>query len=274
MRLAPSSSEAQHASMDGSSDGTAISIEGASKEFETKSGQSVRALSELTFTVRAGEFVSLVGPSGCGKSTTLRLVAGLQPPSTGRLILNGEVVDAPRREVGMMFQTPTLLPWRTTLKNVLLPIEVARGADMARARERAKELLKVVGLEGFEEAHPRELSGGMQQRAAVARLLISDPEILLLDEPFGALDELTRDQMDLELLRIWQGTGKTVLLVTHSINEAVFMSDRVLVFSPRPGQIVADLTMDLPRPRTSAVLSQPQFQGAVADVRRALGLET
>ena len=222
--------------------------------YQTASGP-VEALRDISLDVAQGEFVSLVGPSGCGKSTLLRIIAGLRPPTSGAVAVNGTVVAKPIANVGMVFQAPVLLKWRTILDNVLLPAELA-GLATASYRQRAVDLLRLVGLGDFAAKRPNELSGGMQQRASICRALLLDPPLLLMDEPFGALDAMTRDDMNLELLRMWgEGLGsgglrKTILFVTHSIPEAVILSDRVVVMSQRPGSIAAVQAIDLPRPRT------------------------
>ncbi len=221
-------------------------VEGIEKTYIGRDGV-LRALRDISFQVMAGEFVTMVGPSGCGKTTLLRIVGGLLP-AAGRISIAGRPLTGPRREIGFVFQTPSLLPWRTVLKNVTLPLEIANPKGWS-PEKRARELLELVGLKGFENAYPHELSGGMQQRVAIARALIHDPSILLMDEPFGALDAITREQMNLELLRIWEARQKTVLLVTHNIQEAIFLADRVLVMGPRPGHIEATVAVDLPRPR-------------------------
>ena len=218
-----------------------IALDRVGMTYAARSGP-VEALRDISFGVRRGEFVALVGPSGCGKSTLLRIVAGLRPPTGGDVVVDGRRVARPMAEVGMVFQAPVLLKWRTVLDNVLLPAELA-GLDPKRHRDRARELLRLVGLGDFEAKLPRELSGGMQQRASLCRALLLDPPLLLMDEPFGALDAMTRDEMNLELLRVWgEGTDgrrdrKTILFVTHSIPEAVFLADRVVVMSPRPGRV-------------------------------------
>ncbi len=229
----------------------AIEIDGLGMTYAAESGP-VEALRDVSLRVSPGEFVALVGPSGCGKSTLLRIVAGLRRATTGRVAVNGTEVRQPIPAVGMVFQAPVLLRWRSVLDNVLLPAELAR-LDPRRYRARAHELLALVGLEGFADKRPSELSGGMQQRAALCRALLLDPPLLLMDEPFGALDALTRDDMNLELLRVWGEGGaarKTILFVTHSIPEAVFLADRIVVMSPRPGRIAAVAPVGLPRPRT------------------------
>jgi NitT/TauT family transport system ATP-binding protein len=227
----------------------------------------VRALDGLTFDVDAGEFVSVLGPSGCGKSTLLKLASGLLKPTSGRLELSGRTVDGPRREVGIVFQQATLLPWKTVLDNVLVPVR-AMGGDVAAARERASQLLRTVRLEAFASHYPHELSGGMQQRVGIVRALVHDPALLLMDEPFAALDAMTREAMMLELQRIWAGTGKSVLFITHSIPEAVFLSDRVVVLSPRPGRVVRTLEIDLPRPRTMETMGAARFSELCNELRR------
>jgi NitT/TauT family transport system ATP-binding protein len=251
-------------------DGRIISMRNLSKVYATQD-EPLLALRDVTLDVGAGEFVSFVGPSGCGKSTLLNIVGGLLDRTSGDLWFKGEDQREARREIGMMFQTPVLFEWRTVVDNVLLPVEIL-GLNKSAYRPRALELLDLTGLKGFEEAYPRHLSGGMQQRAALSRVLIYDPEVLLLDEPFGALDEFTRETMNLELLRIWTATGKTVVFVTHNINEAVFLSDRVVVMTPRPGQIARIVGVDLPRPRTRDVMKQPAYAETVFEVREVLGV--
>jgi len=248
-----------------------ISIDGASITFKRR-GESVMALQDVSLTIDAGRFTSIIGPSGCGKSTLLRLIADILPPSSGRILIGGAPPGQARREhaIGFVFQQPTLLPWRTIRQNVALPLTVVGHGSLRRSGRTPDELLDLVGLRGFERALPSELSGGMQRRAAIARALVLKPDVLLLDEPFGALDEITRQRMNLELLRIWGESGTTALLVTHSIAEAVFMSDDVVVMSPRPGRITATLPTDLPRQRTLAMMSTQPFFEAVNSVRDAL----
>ncbi|MGD1996463.1 MAG: ABC transporter ATP-binding protein [Anaerolineae bacterium] len=226
-------------------------------------------LDGISFQVTEAEFVCLVGPSGCGKTTLLRLVMGLEQPTAGRICLEGEVVDRPRRDTGVVFQEPTLMAWRTVEANVALPLEVAR-VPATDIRRKTRALLDLVGLAGFEDAYPAQLSGGMAQRVALARALIHDPRLLLLDEPFGALDALTRERMGRELLRIWRARRKTAVMVTHSVPEAVFLADRVLVLGPRPASIVAEVEVNRPRPRTSALLGDPAFAALTRRVREAL----
>jgi NitT/TauT family transport system ATP-binding protein len=241
-------------------DRIAVSVEEVSQRFALRDRELV-ALEDINVTVREGEFVSVIGPSGCGKSTLLRLIAGLIPPSSGTILIGDETpVEArARSEIGFVFQEPTLLPWRTALDNVTLLTKVARRGTAAERRRRGLELLELVGLAEFADAHPAKLSGGMQRRVGIARALALDPRILLLDEPFGALDELTRQQMNLELLRIWAEQRTTAVLVTHNVGEAVFLSDRVLVMGTRPGRVIEEVTIDLPRPRRLELLQDGAF---------------
>lgn len=231
--------------------------------------EEVVALDRIDLTVGKGEFVSFVGPSGCGKSTLLNLVAGLFPASSGEVLLLGDPVVEPSRRVGFMFQTPVLLPWRTVESNVLLPAEVF-GMDLGEKRRRARAVIEAVGLGEFANAYPNQLSGGMQQRVALARVLTYEPEFLLMDEPFGALDEFTREAMNLELLRIVQSAGITVLFVTHNIGEAVFMSNRVVVMTPRPGKVSGIVDVSLPQPREIRMMHDPVFADLVFEVREIL----
>jgi len=229
----------------------------------------LEALDEAIFSVAANEFVSIIGPSGCGKSTLLRILAGLVRPTGGQVLLEGVPMSGPHREIGFMFQHANLMPWRSALRNVMLPLEI-EAVPRAEAERRARELLGLVGLTGFEEALPRDLSGGMRQRVALARALVYDPEVLLLDEPFGALDALTRERMNWELLRIWEMRRKTVLMVTHDIQEAVFLSDRVLVMTPLPGRIKQEVVIDLPRPRAQDDLYSLRFLSLARTLRDSL----
>jgi NitT/TauT family transport system ATP-binding protein len=230
--------------------GALIRIDGVSQVFAAgRRRDPVPALDGIDLEVGENELVTLVGRSGCGKSTLLRIVAGLLRPSAGAVTIDGVPVTRPRRDVSVMFQRPALLPWRNVLENVLLPVEV-HGLDRREYRRRALDLLELAGLEGFAERAPWELSGGMQQRVALCRALVSDPRILLMDEPFAALDALTREDLSLELQRIWQEHRKTIVFVTHSIEEAVILADRVVVMSPRPGRIARIVRVDLPRPRS------------------------
>ncbi|SEB23710.1 ABC transporter ATP-binding protein [Variovorax sp. YR216] len=242
-----------------------IRIEGLSKHFGD-GGDGVLALQGIDCAIEQGSFVTIVGPSGCGKSTLLRILAGLLDYRIGRVLLDGQPIRGTRRDVGVVFQSSILLPWRTILENVMLPAEVL-GIPMKQARERAMQLLHMVRLDGFEHKLPRQLSGGMQQRASIARALLHDPKILLMDEPFGALDAMTRERMNLELQRIWMESGKTVVLITHSIPEAVFLGDQVFVMSPRPGTLERVLPIDLPRPRSMEVMAHPVFAAASTSIR-------
>jgi NitT/TauT family transport system ATP-binding protein len=228
----------------------------------------VAAIRDLSFSIRKGEFVSILGPSGCGKSTLLRIVSGLLRPTSGKVIVADAEVKSPRPDIGIVFQQPTLLPWKTVLENVLAPIRAMR-MPVAHYKDRAHDLLRLVGLGDFVNHYPYELSGGMQQRVGIARGLIHDPAVLLMDEPFAALDAMSREFMMDELQRIWMTTGKSVLFITHSIPEAVYLSDRVLTLSPRPGRVVDDLQIDLPRARNVTTMGQPIF-GEYATHLRAL----
>jgi len=245
--------------------GKLVEVSDVTKVYPTADGD-VLALDRVSFDVRAGEFLSLVGPSGCGKSTLAMLVAGLYPATSGSISLDGAVVDRPQTNLGIVFQNPVLLAWRRALDNVLLQVEM-RGLDPGAYRERAGQLLASVGLQGFEHRYPHELSGGMRQRVSLCRALIHDPPLLLMDEPFGALDALTRDQMTLDIQRIWGRGQKTVLFITHSITEALFLSDRVIVLTPRPGKIDTILEVDLPRPRRLAVREDPRFAAMARCIR-------
>jgi NitT/TauT family transport system ATP-binding protein len=235
-------------------------------------GSSILAVKDVTQSVNEGEFVSIIGPSGCGKSTLLKIVSGLLSPTKGEVYIKGKKVEGPQRGIGMAFQDPNLLPWRTAIKNVLLPIEIL-NEDLETYKKKALELFKLVNLNGFEEKYPWELSGGMQQRVSLIRALIHEPDILLLDEPFGALDALTREEMNLELQKIWMAKKKTILFVTHSIQEAVFLSDRVIVMSPRPGTIIHEEKIELKRPRNLKMMSSPEFIDYITSLRSKLGLK-
>jgi NitT/TauT family transport system ATP-binding protein len=249
---------------------SSIHIKGVEKVYRTARGDDVRALMPIALDIADGEFVSVVGPSGCGKTTLLRIVAGLTPPTVGEVIFRGTPIRGPRRDVGVVFQAPALFPWKTVLENALLPAAVQR-LDRATARTRALQLLGLVGLDGFETKYPHELSGGMQQRNAIVRALIHDPAILLLDEPFGALDALTREQMNLLLQKVWMESRKTALLITHSIPEAVFLSDRVVVMSPRPGRILEIIPVPEPRPRVLGLTATERYGRLVDRIRSLLG---
>jgi NitT/TauT family transport system ATP-binding protein len=254
--------------------GVPIIVRTVSKRYRVARGGEVAALSEIDLSVGAGEFVSIVGPSGCGKSTLLMLIAGLIPPTTGTIEVDHRRVKGAVRNIAIVFQRDVLLDWRTVLANVLLPVEIKK-LDRATHLHKARELLRSVGLAEFEEKYPAELSGGMRQRVAICRALVQDPGLLLMDEPFGALDALTREQMNLDLQRIWQRDRKTVLFITHSIEEAVLLSDRVVVMSSRPGRVADIVTNDLPRPRGAHTRSEPPFVEHVERIRRhflALGV--
>lgn len=248
----------------------ALVVKNLSAVFPNGNG-GLRALENVSFTVRSKEFLCVLGPSGSGKSTLLRILSGLLQPTTGEVYLHGQMVDGAPRNVGFVFQKANLMPWRTVLENIILPLEL-RGASPQVAQQQAQQLIELVGLQGFEETLPRDLSGGMAQRVAIARALVHNPEILLLDEPFGALDAMTRERMGAELLRIWEHHYKTVVMVTHSINEALFLADRVLVLSQRPGQIRLNLPVNLSRPRTEEVFYTPEFAELARKVRQAIGL--
>jgi NitT/TauT family transport system ATP-binding protein len=244
-----------------------ISVGGLGKIYRTREGNDIHALTDANFAIEEGEFVTVVGPSGCGKSTLLKILAGILRRTTGDVTLGGRPVDGPSRDVGVVFQAPVLLPWRNVLENVMLPVEIQKRDRVAFER-RALDYLKLVGLEGFERKYPNELSGGMQQRVGISRALVHEPALLLMDEPFGALDAMTREAMNLELLRIWKESRKTVLLVTHSIPEAVFLADRVIVMTPRPGRISEIIEIDLPRPRSLKMINSEAFGRYVMAIRR------
>jgi NitT/TauT family transport system ATP-binding protein len=248
----------------------AVDISGASLTFETADGK-VEALSKVDLQIAAGDFVSLIGPSGCGKTTLLRIIADLEQPSAGTVLINGlPPQDARvRRQYGYVFQAPALYPWRTVERNVMLPLEVM-GYDAAERKARARRYLELVNLSGFERKFPWQLSGGMQQRASIARALSFDPALLLMDEPFGALDEIVRDHLNEQLLRLWDNTGKTVVFVTHSIPEAVFLSTKIVVMSPRPGRIIDVIACDSPRDRTLEFRETPEFLRIAQRVRAGL----
>jgi len=229
----------------------------------------LHALHDISFSVCAEQFVCVLGPSGSGKTTLLRILAGLLPPTQGEVLFGNSSLKAPRHGVGMVFQKANLMPWRTVLDNILLPLEI-QHVPRTEALAKAHALVELVGLIGFEASLPRDLSGGMAQRVAIARALIHEPDLLLLDEPFGSLDALTRERMGIELIRIWQARRKTVIMVTHSISESLFLADRVLVLSPRPGRLRLDLTVDLPRPREEDIRYSPAFSALARQVREAI----
>ena len=248
-------------------DHAAVAIKDVSKHFKA----GVTALSGIDLEVQPREFVSLIGPSGCGKSTLLRIIGNLIEPSSGTVEVNGKPADRARldHDYGIVFQEAVLYDWRTVWKNIALPLELLKWSRERRSA-RVKEMLDLVELEGFEDHHPWQLSGGMQQRVAIARALSFDPALLLMDEPFGALDEMTRERLNLELLRIWDASGSTIVFVTHSIPEAVFLSTRVVVMSARPGRVAGIVEVDLPHPRTVETREQPRFFELVTDVRERL----
>jgi NitT/TauT family transport system ATP-binding protein len=249
---------------------TVVAVKDVSKQFGR--GGTV-ALQGIDLEIAEREFVSLIGPSGCGKSTLLRIVGDLIRPSSGSVVVNGKPARQARidRDYGIVFQDPVLYDWRTVAKNIALPLEMARWPRRRRS-ERVREMLELVELSGFENHHPWQLSGGMQQRVSIARALSFDPALLLMDEPFGALDEMTRERLNMELLQIWEQSGSTIVFVTHSISEAVFLSTRVVVMSPRPGRISDVISIDLPQPRTAATREEPRFFELVTQVREALHL--
>jgi NitT/TauT family transport system ATP-binding protein len=247
-----------------------VELQGVSREYHTRSGP-VLAIEHMSIAVRESEFVAILGPSGCGKSTVLKMIAGLLPPSRGKVLVDGRAVTGPLERLGMVFQSPVLLRWRTVLNNVLFPAE-ALGQRGPAMRERAVRLIQLVGLQGFEQKYPHELSGGMAQRVSLARALLLDPGLLLMDEPFGALDALTRDEMGFELLHIWQERPKTVLFVTHSIGESVLLADRVLLMTPRPGKVALEVPIDLPRPRTPRMRTFARFGALVGGLQEAIGI--
>jgi NitT/TauT family transport system ATP-binding protein len=246
--------------------GSAISVNRVAHVYESQDGSDVHALADISLEIGDRKFVAVVGPSGCGKSTLLRIVAGLIEPTEGSVSIGGATVTAPREDVGIVFQTPTLLPWATVLSNVLFPLSL-RGRIDAATRASAEGLLRLAGLAGFEQKVPNELSGGMQQRVAICRALVTNPSVLLMDEPFGALDALTREEMSLELLRICERDPKAIYFVTHSVSEAVLLSDEVVVMSSRPGRIVDRVPIDLPRPRSFAFIDRPNFLASARRIR-------
>lgn len=246
----------------------AIELQDVQKVFETDSN-TVEALAQISLRINLGEFVSMIGPSGCGKTSLMRIVGDLEKPTAGSVRVLGKVPETARRErlVGCVFQNPSLLAWRTVEENVRLPAEIFGDAEVL---DRVADAIEIVGLAGFETAYPRELSGGMQSRVAIARVLTFRPSVLLMDEPFGALDEITREKMQIELLRIWHVTGAAVIFITHSISEALLLSDRVVVMSARPGRIAEDLAVNFPRPREDALRADPEFVQMEAHLRDQL----
>jgi NitT/TauT family transport system ATP-binding protein len=249
-----------------------IQISGLKKTFATRSGEAVQALSDVDLDIAKNEFVSVVGPSGCGKTTLLRILAGLERASAGTVRFGGELVTGTRADVGVVFQQPTLLPWNTVLSNVMLPVQL-KGDRSPEKVDRAKRLLSFVGLGDFTGKYPFELSGGMQQRVAICRALMREPRVLLMDEPFGALDAMTREFMNVEVMRLWSEERKTVVFITHSIPEAVLLGDRVLVMSPRPGRIAGVVDVDIGRPRSLQTMSAARFAELCGHIRGVLGSE-
>ena len=235
-----------------------IVVSSLEKTYATRGRTQVQALAGISVEIGTGEFITIVGQSGCGKTTLLKILAGLLQRSAGSVTLRGQPVDEPSRDIGIVFQDPVLLPWRTVFDNVMLPVEVL-GLDRKSSAKRGMDLLGLVGLRGFEEKYPHELSGGMRQRVAIARALVHDPSLLLMDEPFGALDAMTREFMNLELLRIWKESGKTIVFITHSIPDAAFLADRVIVMSARPGRIKEIVEVTLPRPRDLDMMASDDF---------------
>jgi NitT/TauT family transport system ATP-binding protein len=246
-----------------------LSVRGVVVQFAASAGGTLHALGPVSFDIEPGAFVSLVGPSGSGKSTLIRVLAGLQTPDKGQALLGGEPINGPTRRVALMFQDANLMPWRTVVDNVALPLEIA-GVDREQRQRQAHQLLPRLGLTEFADAYPGELSGGMAQRTALGRVLIQRPDVLLLDEPFGALDAMTREQVSGDLLRLWSAERPTVVMVTHDVNEAVRLSDRVIVLSRRPGRVVADVAVTLPRPRTQADVYQASFGELAGRIRGAI----
>ncbi|HYH10957.1 MAG TPA: ABC transporter ATP-binding protein [Thermomicrobiales bacterium] len=249
--------------------GVLIECDGVSKRYATQRGGEVVALAEADFSIAEGEFITCVGPSGCGKTTLLRMLGGLVSPTTGSIRLRGTPVTTPRPEISVVAQQAVLLPWRTALQNVMLPVEIQR-LNKKTYGARALELLRTVGLEAFTDKYPFELSGGMQQRNSIARALVTDPKILLMDEPFAALDAMTREEMAVELQRIWLESQKAVFFITHSISEAVYLGDRVIVLSARPGRILTIVDVDLERPRGVEVMASPEFGAYAGQIRKLL----
>lgn len=250
-----------------------IAIAGVSKIFRGRTGE-VHALDDIDLNIRRGEFVSILGPSGCGKSTLLMLVSGLVASTKGQIQVGDKSIQGPNADVGIVFQQDVLLEWRTALQNIMIQAEI-RKSDLGAARERARQLLKMVSLQDFEDAYPKELSGGMRQRVSICRALLHKPPLLLMDEPFGALDAMTRDQLQLDLLRLCADNEMTVFFITHSISEAVFLSDRVVVMSPRPGRVEQIIDIDLPRPRRLLMREDPQFNNytrQLTEIFKGLGV--
>lgn len=250
--------------------GSSLTVDRITHVFD-KNGDPLVAVENISLKVRQGEFLTLVGPSGCGKSTMLKIMAGLLTPTSGAVLIGASPVVAPREEIGLMFQTSTLFPWRNVIRNIALPLEIT-GTMAPDGDQRISDVIELVRLQGFEHHYPRELSGGMQQRVALSRLLVSEPDLMLLDEPFGALDEFTREHLNTELARITEHENKTTVFVTHNIREAVFLSDRVAVMGTKPGRILDMVEVGLPRPRVPASRRLAEFTDTVNDIREVLGL--
>lgn len=247
-----------------------ISVRHLNKVYSTRQGKPIHALADINLDIAHGEFVSVVGASGCGKTTLLKIMAGILPRTSGEVLIDGKLVDRPSPQFGVVFQEPLLLPWRNTVQNIRVPIEIQRR-DRAEFEVASHELLRLVGLRGFERRYPAELSGGMQQRVGIARALAHDPDFLLMDEPFGALDAMTREQLNLDLLEIWRERRKTIFLITHSIAEAVFLADRIVVMGSRPGHIAEIIDVGLPRPRNLEIINSDSFGIYVRRVRAHFG---
>lgn len=245
-----------------------LQTQALSKTFSTAQGD-IQAVENIDLVVETGQFLCIVGPSGCGKSTLLQLFGGLLAPTSGQVLLAGEPLTDPPPEISMVFQKPNLMPWRTVIDNILLPLQI-RGVPARKAKKQARDTLELVGLSEFEHSYPKELSGGMEQRIAVARALIQHPSILLLDEPFGALDALTRERLNKEILRLWEHHNLTAVMVTHNIREAVYLADRVLVLSPRPATVSAEFAITLPRPRPDNVAYSTEFGALAYEIRQAI----
>lgn len=246
-----------------------ISLRNVTKEFVAGARRTL-AVSDFSLDIEKGSFISLVGPSGCGKSTVLSMIGGLTAPSGGQIVIDGQAVAGANERIGTVFQDAHLLPWRNVLSNIMFPVEL-RKHDLGKYEPRARELLQITGLSRFAEHYPHELSGGMRQRVSICRALILNPEILLMDEPFSALDAMTREEMTYELQRIWSSTGKTVVFVTHSVREAVFLSDRIAVMGLNPGRLIRNVKVDLERPRTATMETQTNFNKIVEEIREAIG---
>jgi len=259
--------EALSASREAQAASPLVRVSGLEKVYSTRDSGNVHALNDINLDVAPGEFVTIVGPSGCGKSTLLKVLAGLLDKTAGHVELTGHPVDGPTRDLGLVFQAPVLLPWRTVIDNVMVPA-IVQKLDHKASRKRAEDLLRMVGLAAFAHRYPGELSGGMQQRVGICRALVHKPAFLLMDEPFGALDAMTREAMNIELLRIWKDQQATIMLVTHSIPEAVFLAERVVVMTPRPGRIAEIIDVDLPRPRHVEMFNTPEFGTYVRAIRR------